>query len=264
MTDEKLIYEKRDGIAFMTMNRPRVVNCMDGEMYDLMTDAIEDYAADDSSLCLIITGAGENFSSGGDLKWLRAKREAAKEAGKAFYYDFPSYKAMDRLEKPVVSAVDGYCLGSGFNLAVYYSDIRVATERVQMGSPAVRRGLNNAGNSGLYPTPMTWYTGLGNALYMRLLGKYANGSEALRMGFVNEVVEPDQLMPRAIELAEIIKKANPDMVREEKLLLRRYQEVPGGWYIRLHDMIRRGSVSAKEDVYNEGTKAFLEKRDAAW
>lgn len=84
------------------------------------------------------------------------------------------------------------------------------------------------------------------------------------MGLVNEVVPVDRLMPRAVELAEIIKKASPEMIREEKLFLRRYQEVPGSWYVRLHDLIRRGAVAAKEDVYFEGVNAFLEKRQPEW
>jgi enoyl-CoA hydratase/carnithine racemase len=262
MSNEVVIYEKKGPIAHIVLNRPEKVNCMNGDVYRLLQAAVEDYGADNELRCAIISGAGGNFSSGGDLRWFREQREAAKARGRTFQYDFPAYRAMDYLRKPVIAAVDGHCLASGFQLALLFCDIRVCTSRARFGSPAVLRGLNDAGNRGIYPMPFTWYMGLGNALYMMLTGKLLSAEEALRMGIVNEVVGDElQLMPRATELAEMICKNSPRAVQEQKMLLRRFQEVPGSFYSRLREIIFRGEDEAD---YFEGTKAFLEKRSPDW
>lgn len=238
------------------LNRPAKINCMNGEMYRLLEEAIEDYANDDGLRCLVISGAGGNFSSGGDLEWFRAERLAAKERGQTFQYDFPAYRAMDRLRKPVIAAIDGYCVGSGFNLALFFCDIRIATPSARLGNPAVLRGLNDAGNRGAYPMPHTWYTGLGNALYLMLLGEYVDADTSLRMSLINEIVEEEQILARATELAEKIAKGFPELVQNQKVLLKRFQEVPGSFYGRLREIVYS---SANADLYLEGTAAFFDR-----
>lgn len=258
MTDPVLTYEKRGAIAYVTLNRPRVINCINGEMYDLLEEAVDNYAADSELRCMIISGAGGNFSSGGDMKWWAQARAEAEASGKQLEYDFPAYRKMlHQLVKPVIAALDGYCLASGFALALYCCDIRIASDRLKMGTMAVQRALNLAGNRNQYAMPLTWYTGLGNTLYLRLTGKHLSAEEALRMGLVNEVVPAEQLMNRATEVAEIVAQAHPVAVARDKILYRRAQEVPGSFFNGLQDLIHS---TDHFDDYREGSKAFLEKR----
>ena len=250
--DKVVLFEKKGPIAYITLNRPSKLNAMNGEMYDQLTEAVKQYSTDESLLCAVISGAGDNFSSGGDLKWFQERREA-----RLGNYDFPAYKALEQCPKPVIAAVDGFCLASGFNCAVLYCDIRIASERAIFGIPAVKRGLNLP-----YPIPFTWHMTLGNALYMVLTGKQLSAEEALRMGIISEVVPHEKLMERATELATIIAESAPMHVRAHKAFLRRFVEVPGSFGQRLIDMIMAPLQSSEDTA--EGTKAFLEKRDPVY
>jgi enoyl-CoA hydratase/carnithine racemase len=263
MNKEKVvIYEKKGPIAYITMNRPGKVNAMDDEMYSKLVDAIMDYRADDKLLCAIITGAGGHFSSGGDLKWFEEERARNPN----WRYDFPLYnKALGQCTKPVISAVDGYCLASGFNLAVLYTDIRIASERAKFGMPVVKRGLGgdrvakkNENSEAGYPMPFTWHMNLGNVLYMFLTGNFINAEQALHMGLVSEIVPHDNLMKRATELAKMVCECPPVHARAYKELFYRFMEMPGSNYLRLQSMVL-GKLGQLDDT-KEGSKAFIEKR----
>jgi enoyl-CoA hydratase/carnithine racemase len=257
MTEDKVVlFEKKGPIAYITLNRPAKLNAMNGEMYDLLAKAVKEYTTDDDLRCAIISGAGGNFSSGGDLKWFQ---EWHRAKGRGERYDFPAYKALDRCLKPVIAAIDGYCLASGFNCAVLKCDIRIASERAIFGVPAVKRGL--AGGDS-YPMPFTWHMSLGNALYMMLTGKQISAEEALRMGIISEVVPHERLMNRATELAKTVCECSPMHVRAQKEFLYRLMESPGSFCQRLQEMIL-GPLSYTEDS-EEGTQAFLDKRKAEY
>jgi enoyl-CoA hydratase/carnithine racemase len=247
--EKAVLFEEKGPIAFITLNRPKKINAMNGEMYDQLLEAIKEFTANDTLMCAVVSGAGGNFSSGGDLKWFQERRE-----NKLGNYDFPAYKAMERCPKPIIAAIDGICLASGFNLAVLYCDIRIVSERVRMGIPAVKRGLNLP-----YPIPYTWHMTLGNALYLVLTGKELGAEEALRYGVVNEIVPHEKLLERAAELATIISEGAPLHVRAHKQFLRQFVQVPGSYGQSLIDLIM-GPIQTAEDT-SEGTKAFLEKRD---
>jgi enoyl-CoA hydratase/carnithine racemase len=251
MDEERaVLFEKRDKIAYITLNRPSKYNAMNGEMYEQMEQAVREYMADEDLLCAIFSGAGNNFSAGGDLKWFQ---EMKSERGEGWSYDYPVYQLLDRhCQKPVIAAIDGYCLASGFNLAVLYCDIRIASDRAKLGIPAVKRGLRLP-----YPTPFQYHMSLGNALYMVITGKLLSADEALRMGVVSEIVSGDNLMTRATELAKMITEAAPLHVRCHKEFLRRLAEAPS-FGQRLIDLTM--APLAKSDDSGEGRRAFLEKR----
>lgn len=220
MSEQKdvLLFEKRGPIAIITLNRPDKLNAMNGEVYEKLRAAVKEYANDDQLRCAIITGAGNNFSAGGDLKWFAQMRE---EHGEDWDFDFPAYKEMDRCPKPIIAAVDGYCIASGLNLAVLFSDFRIASDRALFQIPVVKRPLRPP-----YPMPFTWHMSLGNLLYMFLTGKMITAEEALRMGFVSEVVPHKQLLERAIELATIISEGSPAHMSAHKQYFRRVAEFP--------------------------------------
>jgi enoyl-CoA hydratase len=241
-----LLYEKKGPIAFFTFNRPDQMNAMSQEMCDALEEAVKDYTADDSLLCGVISGAGGNFSAGGDLKQ-RVKRLHQS------YGIFPHYRTMENCPKPFIAAVDGYCLASGFNCAVMFCDFRICTERAKFGVPVVRRGL-----TARYPNTYTYQMSLGNVMYMVLTGKHLNAEEALRMGLVSEVVPYEQLMERAIELGMMVAEGAPKHVQAYKQYFKRFIESPGSFGQSLVDMIFTPLRSSFDRT--EGTEAFIEKR----
>lgn len=246
--NNELLYEKKGPIAYITFNRPDKVNAITTNMYDLLEASINDYTADENLLCAIITGAGGNFSSGADLK--QGRRAGGTNSG---YGMFPAYRAINQCPKPVIAAVDGYCLASGFNCAVLYCDFRIASDRAKFGIPAVKRGLSLP-----YPIPFTYQMSLGNALYMVLTGKILDAEEALRMGIISEVVPHEKLLERATELATTISEAAPMHVRLHKQFLRNFVEVPGSFGQGLIDIIMPSLRNAEDS--SEGKRAFVEKR----
>ena len=259
-THQKVLFERRGRAAIMTLNRPDKINAMDADVYEAIEHIVDLVSHDDEIRALVITGAGENFSAGGDLKWLQEMHEKHDEPGKPWNYGFAAYDALKALEKPVIAAIDGYCVASAFNLAVLYSDIRVMSTRAKLGLPGPKRGM------GIGPYPMPWnrYTGLGNIMYLALTGKHLEGDEALRMGLVNEVVEPDELLDRALELAEIVSEGNAQEVAGLKEFWNAYLDLPGGSYMLLADTIRRRIDSERSSDAHEGRKAFLEGREPEW
>jgi enoyl-CoA hydratase len=241
-----ILYEKKGPIAFFTFNRPEQMNAMSQEVYDLLEEAVKDYTADDSLFCGVITGAGDNFSAGGDLK------ERVKRLHQS-YGIFPTYRAMENCPKPFIAAVDGYCMASGFNCAVMFCDFRICTERAKFGVPVVKRGL-----TARYPNTYTYQMSLGNVMYMVLTGKHLNADEALRMGLVSEVVPHEQLMMRATELATMVCEGAPKHVQAYKQYFKRFVESPGSFGQSLVDMIFPSLRTSRDRT--EGTEAFLEKR----
>lgn len=257
MSEEKeILYEKKGPIAIITLNRPLKYNAMNDKLYAQLYEAVKDYIADDNLLCAIVTGAGGNFSSGGDLKWFQAERE---KHGEEWEPDFPAYKLMQKCSKPIIAAVDGYCIASGFNLAVLYCDFVIATERAKFGIPAIKRALRVP-----YPIPFPQHMSLGNALYMVMTGKMLSAEEALRMGIVSEVVPVEKLMERVMELATIISECAPKHLAAHKKFLRAVAEMPGSGQ-QLIDIIME-PLNAPENLKlsKEGREAFLEKREAIY
>ena len=247
MTEENVVlYEKKGPVAFFTFNRPDQMNAMSQEVYDALEDAVKDYTADDSLFCGVLTGAGGNFSAGGDLKQRVKKLHQS-------YGVFPTYRTMENCPKPFIAAIDGYCLASGFNCAVMFCDFRICTERAKFGVPVVKRGL-----TARYPNTYTYQMSLGNVMYMVLTGKHLNAEEALRMGLVSEVVPHEQLIERATELATMVAEGAPKHVQAYKQYFKRFIESPGSFGQSLVDMIFTPLRTSFDRT--EGVEAFLEKR----
>ena len=192
-----------------------------------------------------ISGAGGNFSAGGDLKQRVKKLHQS-------YGIFPTYRTMENCPKPFIAAVDGYCLASGFNCAVMFCDFRICTERAKFGVPVVKRGL-----TARYPNTYTYQMSLGNVMYMVLTGKHLNAEEALRMGLVSEVVPHEQLMERATELATMVAEGAPKHVQAYKQYFKRFIESPGSFGQSLVDMIFTPLRTFFDRT--EGTEAFHRK-----
>jgi enoyl-CoA hydratase len=192
----KVEVERRGSVTVVTINRPEVHNCFDGETADLMTGAIESFTEDAGARVMIVTGAGDRaFCSGADLKApgsLIGRDDAERTAPMGFAKLDPG--------KPTIAAVEGYCFAGGFELAAW-CDFRVAGETAEFGCLSRRWGVNYVdGGTQRFPRIM----GVGNALYMLHTGVRVGVDRAFAMGFVQEVVPAGDALGRAMELAERI------------------------------------------------------------
>lgn len=248
----KLIYEVNDRIARITINRPEAMNAMDADVYAELSKAWIDVRDNPDVWIAIVTGAGDKaFTAGADLVGMHGTAEKA-EVG----WSSPRPTRFDlglEVQKPLIAAVNGYCLAGGLELALV-CDIRIASETAQFGCPEVKWNLLHGYGAQLLPR----IVGTSNAMYLLLTGQFIDAVEALRIGLVNEVVPPDHLMRRVHQLAAVICSNGPMAIRMTKELALRSRDlsIPDG--IRLYQALNR-LVELSDDL-EEGTRAFAEKR----
>ena len=248
----KVAFEVKDHVATITLNRPEKHNAMDMEMYGAISAHLSEIDSNDDIWVGVITGAGDKaFTAGADLVGVHGTAERA-EVG----WSSPRPTRFDlglEVQKPLIAAVNGYCLAGGLELALI-CDIRVASESAQFGCPEVKWNLLHGYGAQLLPR----IVGHSNAMYLLLTGQFIDATEALRIGLVNEVVPPDSLMRRAYQLAGIICANGPMAIRMTKELALRSRDlsIPDG--VRLYQALNR-LVELSDDL-EEGTRAFAEKR----
>jgi E-phenylitaconyl-CoA hydratase len=229
---------------------------MDSEMYDAISAHLTEIDSNGDIWVGIVTGAGEKaFTAGADLVGMHGTAEAA-EVG----WSSPRPTRFDlglEVQKPLIAAVNGYCLAGGLELALV-CDIRIASTTAQFGCPEVKWNLLHGYGALLLPR----IVGTTNAMYLLLTGQFIDATEAMRIGLVNEVVPPDRLMRRAHELADTICANGPMAVRMTKELVLRSRDlsIPDG--VRLYQAMNR-MVELSVDL-EEGTRAFAEKRKPAF
>jgi enoyl-CoA hydratase len=192
----KVEVERRGGVSIVTINRPEVHNCFDGETADQMTAAVEAFGADDDGRVMVVTGAGGRaFCSGADLKApgsLVSRADTPRTAPMGFAKLDPG--------KPVIAAIEGYCFAGGFELAAW-CDFRIAGDTSEFGCLSRRWGIGYVdGGTQRFPRIM----GMGNALYMLETGMRIDARRAFEFGFLQEVVPAGQALARTLELAEMI------------------------------------------------------------
>jgi enoyl-CoA hydratase len=195
-----IIYEKKRGIATIKLNRPEVLNAMNKQLWLDFQVALDDVKNDPETKVLIITGEGRAFSTGADLK-------ESKDRSIEDYRDYlvelqETSRKIIRFEKPTIAAVNGYALGSGYELALA-CDIRIAAEEAQIGSPEARVNSSVTGGAMRLVQDLI---GPGRAKELLFTAEYIDGKEAERIGLVNKSVPLQQLMQAAREMAEKIAK----------------------------------------------------------
>lgn len=195
---ECVIYETKEGIATIKLNRPKVLNAMNKQMWLDFQVALEEVKNDPDIKVLIITGEGRAFSTGADLK--ESKGRTIEE-----YRDYlvglqETSRRIIRFEKPTIAAINGYALGSGYELALA-CDIRIAAEEAEIGSPEVKVTSSVTGGAMRLLQDLV---GPGKAKELLFTGDYIDGKEAERIGLVNKVVPLERLMDEAREMAEKI------------------------------------------------------------
>jgi len=248
-----LIYEKKENIGLLTINRPDKLNAISNELTSEIKKLLEEIEDDEKLRVLIITGAGDKaFVAGADIKELvdrdaKTGRRVSRERQEIF-------SRIENLFIPTVAAVNGYALGGGLELALACSII-VCSERAQFGAPEVKLGII-PGDGGTQRLPRL--VGLGRAMEIILTGDYIDAQEAFRIGLVNKVFPHEELMDGAMELAKKIASRPPLAVMYAKEAVNRSQEgdAPSGFALEsyLH------ALACTTEDKKEGVTAFLEKR----
>ena len=193
-----IIYEKEERIALIKLNRPEVLNAMNKQLWLDFQVALEDVKNDPEIKALIITGEGRAFSTGADLK--ESKVRSIEEYREYLVELQETSKKIIRFEKPTIAAINGYALGSGYELALA-CDIRISAEEAQIGSPEAKVTSSVTGGAMRLVQDLI---GPGKAKELLFTGEYIDGKEAQRIGLVNRAVPLDRLMDEAREMAEII------------------------------------------------------------
>lgn len=257
MTYENLLYEKKDGIAYITFNRPKVLNALNRKTVEELRDILVDARDDASVRVLILTGAGEKaFVAGADINELAQQTPVN---GKEFsLFGQGVFHLLETMGKPSICAINGFALGGGCELALACS-IRIASKTARLGQPEVKLGiLPGYGGS----QRMARLCGKGVAHELCLTGEMIGAEEAQRIGLVNRIHEPAELLPAAEAMAKKIVEKAPLAVKYCMEAIERGSEMPLEEGLFLEATLF-GVCCATEDM-REGTKAFLEKRAAAF
>jgi len=255
MTFENLLLEKKNAIAYVTVNRPKVLNALDMATMEDLRAAFTDIKNDKAIRAVIMTGSGEKaFIAGADIGEL-AKNDAvtAKE------YTHRGQSVLDLIEnlgKPVIACINGFALGGGCEIALACT-MRLASENAKLGQPEVKLGII-PGYGGTQRLPRL--VGKGVAMQLVLSGEIISAQEALRIGLVNEVVAAAELIPRAEAIAQKIIANAPLAVQYAMEAVNHGMDMTlaEGLYL---EATLFGLICATEDK-QEGTTAFLEKRPA--
>jgi enoyl-CoA hydratase/carnithine racemase len=249
----KVLYEKRDRIAYVTLNRPEARNAIDPETHELLWSTWEDFRDDDSVDVAIVTGTGEAFSAGADLKtyippWLadatprKVRDNVATGLGGLT-------RGLHRIYKPVIAAVNGWALAGGLETALA-CDIRIASERAMFGSFEARRGYHH-GDGGI--VRLVNICGAGVALELLLTAEPIDARRALQCNMVSRVVEHERLMEEAERTARSILRNSQTAVRSAKETILDVIGRP------LDDQLRIEALNAYSSPDPEETAALLQR-----
>lgn len=253
MAYKNILYEVKDGIARLTVNRPEKLNALDQETVKEIDAVMDAFTRDDDARALILTGAGPKaFVAGADIGELsRRTPQDGKE------YSSYGQQVLGKLEasgKPTLAAINGFALGGGLEIALA-CHIRIAAKGASVGLPEVTLGII-PGFGGTQR--LSRLIGRGRALELILSGDRIDADEAWRIGIVNKVVPADELMSRAEEIARTMISRGPVAVRFAIEAVDRGLEMPLAEGLFLEATLF-GLLTTTEDM-KEGTRAFLEKR----
>lgn len=254
MTD--LVLEAREGrVLVLTLNRPDKRNALDAALRKSLIGALAKAEKDDAVGSVVVTGAGEAFAAGADLREMEARTTLEQ---RAFITPPHVYDAVASHPKPVVAAVNGLALGAGCELAMA-CDVRVVSTAAKMGQPEITLGLI-PGGGGTQRLPRL--VGRGRAARMLFTGEAVDAATCEKWGLADEVVEAERCVARAVELAQKMAERSPLALRLAKEALAASDEMA------LADALRREidlfSLAFESEDRKEGVRAFFEKRKAVW
>lgn len=256
MSDDKtlLLTETTEGVLILTLNRPDKMNALASPLLSKIAEALSCADANDDIRAVIITGGKKVFAAGADINELktRSAQDGLKDMRPALWNAIRSFR------KPLIAAVNGYCLGAGSELMMC-ADITIADARAKFGQPETNLGIiPGAGGASLLPR----LVGQQRAMRMVLLGEFISAEDALSYGLISEVTEAGQALASALELAEKIAKRAPLAMMQGKSVVRNALESPlssGLAYER-----QAFSMLLSTEDKQKGIDAFLSQSKAAW
>ncbi len=257
MTFDNLLIERDGAVAIVTFNRPKVLNALNGHTLTELEAAMAGLKADADVRAIVLTGSGEkSFVAGADINELAVQtpvegKEHARRGQRIF-------DGIENLGKPVIAAVNGFALGGGCELAMACT-IRLAADTARFGQPEINLGLI-PGYAGSQRLPRL--VGKGVALEILLTGEMVTAQRAYEIGLVNRVVPAADLLAEATKLAHVLASKAPIASRFILEAVNQGMESP----LAVGEFLETalfGTIASSEDM-REGTKAFLEKRQAVW
>lgn len=246
---------KQGSVLTVTINRPESLNALNTAFFDEMDHFVAFDAADADLRCIILTGMGKAFVAGADIAEMVHKNASEAEAfskrGQA------TFMGVSSIAIPIIAAINGFALGGGLELAMA-CDFRIAAANAKFGQPEVNLGLipGYAGTQRL-----SRLVGLGNALYLLTTGEAIAAADALRMGLIQKITEPELLMEEATRVAHIISSRGPEAVKHVKAVTRQ------GFELSLHEGSKLEASLFGQCFGGQGTEgmqAFLQKRKPEW
>ncbi len=255
MAYETIIYEKKNAVAKITLNRPEALNAMTRTTFLEVGQALEDADNDPDVRVVVLTGSGKSFCAGVDLKFSADELKTLQDQQDFFRLGNKMVlERMEGLSKPVIAAVQGYCLAGGFEVMVS-TDLVVAAEDAQIGDQHINYALFGGGGC-VYR--LSLLVGMRKAKEIVLTGKRISGKEAERIGLVNLAVPADKLESAVEEIAAELAQKSPVSLRLSKWFINRVSMPDAATKLELSIMY--GLIDASSEDKEEGMRAFLEKR----
>jgi enoyl-CoA hydratase len=252
---ETIIYQKKDAVARITLNRPEALNSLNRTMLLEIGEALEDSEKDNAIRVVVIAGSGKAFCTGVDLKF--AKEELATSQAEQDFFRLGNEVMLRRIEKmpkPVIAAINGYAMAGGFEI-LSVVDLAIASEDAVIGDRHMKVGLLAAGGA-YYRVPLL--IGIRKAKELIFTGKTLTGKEAEQIGLVNRAVPSDKLESTVDELAAELAELSPVAMRISKALINNTMLVD--IEARLELILMSSLVGANSEDRSEGIKAFNAKR----
>lgn len=252
---EILKVDINEGIALVTINRPKALNALNTRFFHEMDQVVKQISNNPEVRVMIITGEGKAFVAGADIAEMADK---TPEEGTAFSkLGQNTFSRLEKMPIPVIAAINGFALGGGLELAMG-CDFRIASSKAKFGQPEVNLGMI-PGYAATQRLPRL--VGMGDALYLLTTGEMINADDALRIGLIQKIAEPEELMNEVMKIAKLITTKGPEAVKKVKYVCRQGMNTDFESGNELEAKYFGTQFKAEGE---EGMKAFLEKRKPNW
>lgn len=242
MTFDTVLYDKRDAVALVTLNRPQVLNSYNMKMRDELHEVLSAVRDDPDVRVMVLRGAGRAFCAGADLTEFGTA--PSPTAARRIRFARDVWALLDGLDVPTIAALHGFALGSGLEMALF-CDLRVAAEGTQLGLPEARLGMIPAAG-GTQTLPRA--CGLGRSLDLLLTGRRIDAAEALRIGLVSRVVPPERLDEEVDAVARDLAALDRRAVRAVRRAVRQGADLPLEQGLRLEARLATGLRSGRDNI----------------
>jgi enoyl-CoA hydratase len=244
-----------DGIAIVIINRPEALNALNTRFFNEMDHFVNEVSQNTEIQIVVVTGIGKAFVAGADIAEMVNK--TPNEGTEFSKLGQNTFRSLEKLKIPVIAAINGFALGGGLELAMG-CDFRIASSKAKFAQPEVNLGMI-PGYAGTQRLPRL--VGLADALYLLMTADMIGAEDALRIGLVQKVVEPENLMDEVIKIAKTIQSKGPEAIKKVKYVTRKGYQMDFDLASEMEADYFGTQFKAEGE---EGMKAFLEKRKPNW